>query len=205
MKKLNNKAFTIIELLIASLVFTTVLLLCLEGIIRLGKIYVKNVSISRTNQFVRSFTEEISNQLKYGPREPIIVGSIAGEYRICSSNNAYRIVYNNNTTGSIFKKNNPSCQSPITGNFFDGAENVGPVGMRILSFSTGAVTGSASLWSISIRVALGDSDLLQDDAGRLANNTGVELAKVKCKPGISGNEFCAVLGLTTQVSRRVVK
>ena len=63
--------------------------------------------------------------------------------------------------------------------------------------------GTSSPYSIKIRVALGEDDLLQDNSGKAPSVTGVTLSEIKCKPGISGSEFCAVIDLTTTVTRRM--
>lgn len=203
MKKLTQKGFTIIELLIASLIFTTILLLCLEGITRLGKIYIKNTSTSRTSQFIKAFTDEVSRQIKYGSSMPLTLPSnIDNSYRFCVSGNAYKIIFNN-INDAIKRKQNPGCGTSIQGDFFDtGAENIAPNGMRVLTFS---ISESESLWSVNILVALGDNDLLTDaDGNTLSEATPYDqLTGVKCRSGISGGEFCSVLGISSYATRRL--
>jgi len=196
MKKLKPKGFTIIELLIASLVFTTLLLLCMDGITRIAKVYVKNASIARTNEFAKSFMEEISQQIKFGSTifTPVVNGN---ETRLCLGGNAYSIRLNTKP-GGVRKLADPTCTTYSTLDF-TSSESVSPNNIRVMDFSV----GTSSPYSIKIRVALGEDDLLQDNSGKAPSVTGVTLSEIKCKPGISGSEFCAVIDLTTTVTRRM--
>lgn len=197
MKKLNNKAFTIIELLIASMVFTSVLLLCMEGITRIAKAYIKNASISRTSEFIKSFSEEISQQIKYGSSLPLIYQESDLATRICLGGSAYRVELNNPSDGSVKKKSDPNCSlyKTTSPDFFGDADNLAPSGMRVLKF--GVNNSVDNIWDINIRVALGDNDLL-DETAKTA-----DFANSKCKLGISGSEYCAVLELSNTVNRRM--
>lgn len=208
MKKLTNKGYTIIELLIASLVFTTILLLCLEGITRLGKLYVKNISTSRTNQFIKSLSDEVTNQIKFGASKPEIISTNTdNSYRFCISNKAYKIVFNTRND-SVLRKVSNGCSSIefSDSNFFvTNSENLGPPGMRVLDFSINQPDPGNSLWFMNIKVALGDNDLLIDSDGNELNDTTPyeKYKEARCRSGISGGEFCSVLGISSSAMRRL--
>lgn len=59
----NTEGFTIIELLIASSVFSVVLLVALTGFIQVGRIFYKGVSDSQTQNVARQIVTDISSSL----------------------------------------------------------------------------------------------------------------------------------------------
>jgi len=64
----NNRlqsGFTIIELMIATVVFSVVLLVILGSFIQVGRMYYKGVSLSNTQNAARSLTDSITNDLRF--------------------------------------------------------------------------------------------------------------------------------------------
>lgn len=202
MKKIYSKGFTIIEMLIASMVFTTVLLLCMDGITRIAKLYIKNASISRTNEFTKSLIEDLSQQIRYGSSLPKIISPATSTdpWLLCISGYAYRIQINVKAASSVQKKSDPTCSLYSSVANFSDVDSVAPPAARILVFS---VSNTGKVWDLNMRVALGDDDLMQDDTGKSPATSGVNLSNVKCKSGSSGGEFCAVIPLSTTVTRRM--
>lgn len=68
MRKKNNikylGGFTIVELLIASAVFSTVLLVALTGFLQIGRIFYKGVSSTQTQDVTRQVVNDISSNIK---------------------------------------------------------------------------------------------------------------------------------------------
>lgn len=62
---LEQKGFTIIELLIASTVFTTILLICTTGLIQIGRVYQKGVLSSQVQESTRSIIDEITRAIQF--------------------------------------------------------------------------------------------------------------------------------------------
>jgi prepilin-type N-terminal cleavage/methylation domain-containing protein len=67
MKKTNNKGFTIIELLIATVTFSVILLIITGAIIQFSKVYYKGVVSSRTQEAARSVVDEVSKAAQFSP------------------------------------------------------------------------------------------------------------------------------------------
>lgn len=66
MKIINNqKGFTILELIIASTVFSLIMLLSTTGLIQIGKTYHKGQITSKTQETTRGIAEEISREVQY--------------------------------------------------------------------------------------------------------------------------------------------
>jgi prepilin-type N-terminal cleavage/methylation domain-containing protein len=64
MSKSNQKGFTILELMIATMVFTVVFLGATTAILQIGKLYYKGVVTGRTQEVTRSLTDSVSQQLQ---------------------------------------------------------------------------------------------------------------------------------------------
>lgn len=61
----NQKGFTILELMIATLVFSTVLLGSTTALIQIGKLYYKGVVSNRTQEVTRGLVDQIGQQLQF--------------------------------------------------------------------------------------------------------------------------------------------
>lgn len=62
--KNNNRGFTIIELMFSTVTFSVVLLICLTGIIQIGRMYYKGLTASQTQQSARSLLDEITQSIQ---------------------------------------------------------------------------------------------------------------------------------------------
>lgn len=206
MKKITNKGFTIIELLIATMVFTTVLILCMEGITRIAKVYVKNASISRTNEFTKSLMEEIANQIKYGATIPGVANPspAASPWYLCVSGNSYQVNLNTLGTGSVRKITGSGCLNYTQSNLYTSSADIAPADVRILDFSV-TENATSKTWNINMRVALGADDLIVDASGATLSGASTydNFKSATCKSGIAGSEYCAVIPLSTTVTRRM--
>jgi prepilin-type N-terminal cleavage/methylation domain-containing protein len=60
----NQKGFTIVELMISTVVFSTVLVLCLTGMVQVSRAYYKGITNSRTQEAGRLLLDEISQSIK---------------------------------------------------------------------------------------------------------------------------------------------
>lgn len=65
MTKLNKRGFTILELLIATVVFSVVFLGATTAILEIGKLYYKGVVTGRTQETVRNVSDVFSQQLQF--------------------------------------------------------------------------------------------------------------------------------------------
>ena len=61
----NNQGFTILELLIATTVFSVILLVVTTGIIRIGNIYYKGITASKTQESIRNISSELSSSIQF--------------------------------------------------------------------------------------------------------------------------------------------
>src|SRR3989344_1450589 len=61
----HNKGFTIIELMIATTVFSLVLLLCTYGLIQVSRVYYKGVTSGRVQETLRTVTDNVTRVIQF--------------------------------------------------------------------------------------------------------------------------------------------
>lgn len=77
-KRVNSHGFTIIELLVSTVIFSLILLILTAAIIQLSSIYYRGVVNARTQEVSRSIVDEISRQIQYSKNDPTNVSGIPG-------------------------------------------------------------------------------------------------------------------------------
>ncbi len=63
--------FTIIELMIATAIFSAVLVIILASFLQVGRIYYKGVSISSTNEAARTLVDDIASDIRITQQQPV--------------------------------------------------------------------------------------------------------------------------------------
>ncbi|MEK7471933.1 MAG: hypothetical protein AAB624_01665, partial [Patescibacteria group bacterium] len=93
-----------------------------------------------------------------------------------------------------------ACVTTDTG--FAGATELAVKNMRILKLSIIRSTTNPYIWTLDIRLALGDSDIFDYPVAGSTDTPAVYGAAI-CKSGISGSQFCATSELSSTLLRRV--
>lgn len=219
----NSKqtGFTVVELMIATVVFSSVLLLVTFGLIQVTRIYYKGITTSRTQQTARAIMDEISQAIQFSGEAvalPVSVENLGGSgvthSYFCTGSSRYTFIQgkklvdsstpseaNNETSHALVRDERltGSCSEP-TDSLYDnlnlnGYEGSFPTELLApnMRLSNLEITNpSPDLYRIDLRIAYGDSDLLNDPTGTDAT----------CKSS-TGGQFCAVSHLVTTVQRRV--
>lgn len=95
----NEKGFTLLELMIATTIFSVILLLLTFGLLNIGKNYFKGKNSARTQEVARRVMDDISQAIRYGERSPEPtteingVTYVLGKGRIKDSSNPGNIVW----------------------------------------------------------------------------------------------------------------
>jgi prepilin-type N-terminal cleavage/methylation domain-containing protein len=215
----NSSGFTILELMIATTVFSVVLLIASAGIIAIGRDYYKSLTSTRLQETTRSVMDDISGSLQFSQTDTVSShlydGGVPATVKVrCFGSDRYRYIINQKVQKitdpthpeefhALYRDTRPSeTTCDATGNWDDGTELLGD-NMRLLQFDV----STSNPFHIKIRVAYGDNDLLSnypDDAGpTTAPNPSPTFDQVSCKYAFAGNQFCAVAGLETTVTSRV--
>jgi len=209
MKKNRNTGFTILEVLIATMVFTVVLMICVQVVTRIGQLYFKGVTSAQIQDLTRKMTEEFSQQIQFGSSLPIPDTISGGDPTtpliFCVGDNRYRAIMNRKLgdqgVTTVLQRITYSGACSIVDSGFVGSTELGVRNMRILKLSIIRSTTDPYLWSLNIRLALGDSDIL--DYSSASTDSPAVYGSAICKSGISGSQFCATSELSSTILRRV--
>ncbi|MDZ7744361.1 MAG: prepilin-type N-terminal cleavage/methylation domain-containing protein [Candidatus Saccharibacteria bacterium] len=202
----SNDGFTIIELLVATAVFSTILLLISVGIIQVGKMFYKGVTITATSETARVILEDVSQAIQFNADsvEPVIAEN-GNSQGFCVGSRRYSYVLHRqlaNTPVDEQVSNALVVDSVASCNSLTPAQDViaDPEGRELLGLHMRLANlevqplSTEGLYSISLTVIYGDDDLLVDRTGD-GNLDSCET--------ITGSEFCSVAELDTIVQKRI--
>lgn len=209
----SQHGFTVVELLIATAVFSMVLLFVTVGIMQITRVYYKGVTETNTQDTARNISDVISRTIQFGGTGNIqqSVGTTPGtSYAFCIGNQLFSYVLgyqvvDSKTAGlsqayhGLVLSTAAGCggpASPIANlvniqNIPNSRELVGAK-MRLSKLSVKPVSGSANLWNVDVKIVYGDDDLINNPTGPTAS----------CKSD-TGSQFCAMSELNTIVEKRV--
>lgn len=210
----RQSGFTIIELLIATLIFSVVMIIITVGVLSFTRSYYRGVNQSNTQRATRTILETISQAIQFSGEEitspltttvnngrtyqGVCVGGqrfsfLPGWQQIDDSPNAAQ-----NQTRNTLVLDKPGLCGGLSAQDLSGTLSAGSVElleprMRISKLQVVPVTGASGTYRVTVRVVYGDNDLL--------NNPTADNAS--CQVGIRGAEYCAQAELTTIVKRRI--
>src|SRR5664279_3208528 len=89
MRKLNQPGFTIIELTIATLVFSTILIVIVTGVLQFTKSYTKGLISSSTQNTARGVMDTLSQGIQFTGDDLLATPTMGGVGAICMSGQQY--------------------------------------------------------------------------------------------------------------------
>ena len=205
----KEDGFTILELLIATAVFSMVLLLCATAVVQVGQIFYKGVITNRTQETSRKVINDIIGAIQYGDsnlshqKVPVsggfaeCVGTLRYTYLLSksvgtASGQSPHVLWKNR----IGSPGPGSCAAnPVNMNSPAGAgEELLGTNMRLKDFQIIPLTGSS--WQTTVTVAYGATDNV------FALNAGVP-DYGHCVQRNIGGQFCAVSSITSYATERL--
>ena len=228
--KVSQAGFTIVELMIATTVFSMVLLVIIYGVISFTRAYYSGINSSSTQNTARNVVNTVAQAIEFSGNLVTQSGSVGGgnpAYYFCVGGTTYFYIpgVKFNSTQAVSGTNpglfaEPGSCNPSP-NFSDpkGQELLGNA-MRVTFMSVQSVPGSSRLYKVSIGLAYGDADLLCNHSISSGKGSctagqptytlgppedsvvGTDANDVVCKLA-AGEQYCAHAGLTTTVSLRV--
>jgi prepilin-type N-terminal cleavage/methylation domain-containing protein len=200
-----KKGFTIIELMISTAVFGTVLMLCVSAFLNIGRLYYKGITTAKTQETARKISDEIGRSIQFS-RES--VNSSTGA--ICIGLTKYSYVTTKQITASVVDASKQTknalwrdvgAAGACTSSTYDpNASPTKPASVELLSegmrLNELKLTDKGDgLWELQVEVSSGDPDLFVGDG---------TAGYTKCKEsGYKGAQFCAATSYTTSVFRRL--
>ncbi len=205
----GSYGFTVLELLVSTLVFSVVLLVITAGIIAFTRQYYHGVINSRTQATTRAIMAELTQSLQFG--RTVNLGLVNGSANgFCIDNKLFSYVtgqqvesspdttQHQNYQGFVENNNGGTCSATSGSSLSVPATAVLPSGERELlgdHMRLGDLTiqpTAGGLYRVHLRVIYGTDDLL----------SSTNWATAVCKGG-SGSQFCSVSELTTTVQQRL--
>jgi len=225
----HSGGFTIIELLMATAVFSVILLVITAGIMLFTHDYYKGIIQANTQSVARNIINTFGQGIQFSPTTDISgtwpkiqdngmgTGAIHG---YCINGIRYGYVLgkqlNQGVSGYaasqvLVADTGLPCSDSLVAQMPNDASELMGKHMRLAQFNVARITGSVDSYSIDVRVVYGDDDLLcspnevprscstQAAMGSLADYQTPDL---QCK-GNTGSQFCAVSELSTVVKKRL--
>ena len=222
----SQRGFTIIELLIATAIFSVIVLIATTVLIRIGQQYYKGVTMSKTQEAGRAVMEDITRVVQFSssdtvtetalypssnPNFPKSVLCVGDSRYFYSVGTQFKSPYGKTqqelgSEGLVAQriKTGYSCQTcPQSATAcVDAPEQLLGENMRLQRFEVTKIANSEA-WNISVGIAYGDGDLLSGYNSGSGTFSDVQNARCIQVEGRSINSFCATTRLDTIVKRRV--
>jgi hypothetical protein len=215
----NEEGFTIIELLIATTVFTLILILLTTGVLAVTRLYEKGIIESHTQTATRNILDDITNSIQFsGASYAAVTGVTPPEESFCIGGTqfSYQLnqAVNNQTTPAthaLLERNVDSTGCQLAGADPLSMPTTGSTELLSSHMSLNNLdvneVGSTSLYCVSIRVIYyGDPSLLTPlPTTTTTDSCGNPYKQLECNGALSGylgGQFCSVSGLDTYVQER---
>ena len=207
--------FTIVELLLATAVFSFVLLVALAAFLGVGHLFYKGVSLTSTQSIANQVINDMSNNM-IGASSVTKPTSSGGYTYMCIGNSRYTytsvsgktvyaqdsggINYNNGSSGGNYGllkdqlPSNGSCLAPTAATLSsNGAVEMLTTNMRVANVYICGVNASTTLYNIDIVVAYGDNSALTFGSAPASQCGEPTYPKVSCQGNYSNQAFCSVV------------
>lgn len=216
----QQDGFTLLELMIATIIFSIILMATATMLLQVGRMYYKGVIVNRTQETTRTITDTVSQQLQFGadrvsfgPDTPYGSGTPVIIRSVCIGTQRYSYAINGQVKSSAPEGQRTAKHEMQHGLWRDtissgdactplNLTNANPGGtngkellsqnMRLTSFSINEDCNTKDVCTFTIGVIYGDDDLLVPDAD---NPTGCG--------NVAGSQWCAASNLKTQVFKRL--
>jgi type II secretory pathway pseudopilin PulG len=193
--------------MIATLVFSLILVVITVGVLSFTNSYYKGITSSKTQDVARQVMSQVSQAIQFsGTDVTVPIGSNGSSQGFCLGSTRYSYTLgrqlvdsspdSHQTKHALVRDNPGQCSAmkaqDLSNTHVDGTELLSP-NMRLANLQVKPVSGAKHMYHVAIRVVYGDSDLLTHPYGKNAN----------CKFGVAGSRFCAASELSATVEQRV--
>lgn len=218
----NQQGFTIVELMIATAVLATLLVIVTSAITGVGNLYFKAVNQSQIQSSVRTLSEDIASRIKFSSGSVVVASPVGDRRAYCIGNTRYSYILSTQRSDAVphilwrdqvsagscvpadLTLANPS--SPATNGGTNGVELSAPRS-RLSEFTIGPTAPHA----VRINLVAGPEDLLCSPTAVDANACGAsgtmtaadyQKTDLRCKAS-SSSKFCAAARQETIVVQRL--
>lgn len=204
--KMDNKGFTIIELMIAISILSVIMLISSTAIIFIARQYQNGVTRTTLQSASRQLHQKFIDSIKFSGGEIISQPEVSGGYSvICVGDTRYYFkkpptTSITTTTGmsNLFFDKNATGFSNITcgaGLNESSSAKLLPNNSRVAQASLICDTSSPKSCTLKTTFISGDDDLFN-------TNTRPDIDNLRCKTGI-GNQWCSIVNLSSTVNSKI--
>lgn len=197
----NKGGFTLVELMIATTVFSVVLMVGSAAFVQLGRSYYKGVTMTQTQETARQIMQNVSANVRLSSSVSPVASATGSRQYYCVGGHRYsfklfnKVDTSNHNFSTNFglisdEPNGDGCGDPFDGSapLVKPAELLGN-NMRLLAFSITPVGASGTTFTINVTVAFGSDNVLTNPASPTA----------QCQGFGNVTQFCAVTTLSSTV------
>lgn len=214
----SEQGFTIVELMIATVVSAIILLVITFGIVHFTNDYYQGINSSNTQATTQNAIDAVTQAIQFNASGTVATDGSQGIF--CAGSQVFLYTMGKQLTGApsatnwgLYQLNNPSpnCTTPPD---TSGGTELLATNMRLAYINLSRV-GTTNVWNLELRVAYGDPDLLcRSGIGGTSkgscNSGAVEYTSadaitgndVKCKLQ-TGSQFCSMTDLQTAIGQRI--
>lgn len=207
----RTSGFTILELMVASAVFSIILLVIAAGAVSFTNSYFKGITSNKTQAAARSIMAALAQSIQFGTTVHQSTG-LGGAQGLCIDNTLYTYVVGQEVADSSPQATQHQGYHGLVETTGSDCSGVTPVLPNTTTLPTGSrellgqhmrlaaltITPSGALYAIRVRVVYGDDALLTPTIG-----SNPAWPSEFCAGNQSGSQFCAISDLTTTVEQRL--
>lgn len=214
----DQRGFTIVELMIATVVFSMVLLVITYGVVHFTTAYYKGINSSATQTAAQNAIDSVTQSIQFSSGGT----TTADSTHFCAGGKVFLYNLGKEFSGTPTATDRGLYEMPSTASCDDpgtpsgGTELLGK-NMRLadVSLTSSNPTDPTVPWQVALRIAYGDSDLLCSPAlngsqggcssgsSSFAANANFSADDMTCKSQI-GSQFCSVSVLNSVAQQRIV-
>lgn len=213
---MKRAGFTLVELLIATTVFSVIMVISMYGFIRISKYYTKGTTVARMENSARNIIGDISNSIQFSVGNKLTQNypTAFSPGKICIGNKRYTYLVN---TPQGFNGKDAIYSEEATGSncgtiTASTKQVLLPNNSRILNLTVKDL-GYGNLDVYKLKIMLLYVPDVPVSFIPSANQPGTDLVQVgfpaddltqwKCKLGVRGSEYCAITTVSTIVYGRL--
>jgi prepilin-type N-terminal cleavage/methylation domain-containing protein len=216
----NQSGFTIVELMIATIVSSVILLVITYGIVHFTNDYYHGINASNTQATAQNAIDSVAHAIEFNAGTTTGVDGITSSGVFCAGTQIFLYTAGkqltaapNATNWGLYQLNNPSANCVMPPDTSGGTELLG-TNMRLAYIKLEQQSGT-NVWNVDMRVAYGDPDLLcrksitgttkgscQPGATAYQTSDTLQGNDVTCKTQ-TGSQFCSISHLSTSVGQRI--
>ena len=209
----RQAGFTIVELMIATLVFSVILLILTAGLLRIGYMYYKGLSSTKVQEVARSVMEDVSQSIQFAGGDVFATSANGSTQGYCVGSRRYSFVpyqaYSTQSDHKLVSDTVPqgcvrgsTTARTMSGALNTDAEELMGTDMRVVKLSIEDAP-DPGLYKVTVKIAYGKDEVL---CSPTATGCAADLNhdNLVCRSGGQGSQFCAISEMTAMVQRRVL-